>query len=458
MSDEHDDQRGAGQTPEPPAGETGASGGGEPSQGGQGGQGGPGGKAGGGRRRRGRSRRGRRGGGEQRQGERERSTERESGAGRPGADEQRRAGAAGESGAEPSAEPSLDYEGEGDEDELSARDGETLAGAGSSAAPRPEMALVVYLARSGVGSRRRCDELIREGKVTIGGTAITFPREKVPSDAEVTVEGETVELRELRYVLVNKPRGVASTRSDPHADRVLVDVVPDGRTLFPVGRLDVDTTGLIILTNDGVLANRLMHPRYGVPKTYVARVRGRVGKRALAELRTGVELEDGRTAPAEARLEKQGNKTALVELTIHEGHKRQVKRMLAAVGLPVEELHRRRYGPLSDKNLKVGAWRQLSGDEVEALRRAGEESDRRAAADDPGDAVDLAASQERPAKSVEAVATPAEPAAATEMSEPPPAPGAWETSAEPLEPEEATEPSDDEPAAGPSAADEPPTD
>ena len=222
---------------------------------------------------------------------------------------------------------------------------------------RGDMTLVVYLARSGVGSRRRCDELIRDGKVTIDGVVTTFPREKVGEQAEVAVEGEVATPREYRYVLVNKPRGVASTRSDPHAERVLVDMVPDGRILFPVGRLDLDTTGLIILTNDGVLANRLMHPRYGVTKTYSARVRGHAGKRALAELRTGIELEDGRTAPAEARVEKQSNKTTLVELTIHEGRKHQVRRMLAALGLPVEELHRRRYGPLSDKNLKIGAWR-----------------------------------------------------------------------------------------------------
>jgi 23S rRNA pseudouridine2605 synthase len=166
---------------------------------------------------------------------------------------------------------------------------------------------------------------------------------------------------------------VASTRSDPHADRVIVDLVPGGRSLFPVGRLDVDTTGLIVLTNDGVLANRLMHPRYGVPKTYAARVRGKVSRKALAILRQGVDLEDGQTAPAEVQLKKQSAKTALVELTIHEGRKRQVRRMFVAGGLPVEELSRRRYGPLTDKGLEPGGFRELSGEEVEALRRAGEE-------------------------------------------------------------------------------------
>jgi 23S rRNA pseudouridine2605 synthase len=235
------------------------------------------------------------------------------------------------------------------------------------------MNLVVYLARSGVGSRRSCDELIREGAVTVNDEVVTFPRQKVTEEDVVAVRGEPVTARELRYLLVSKPRGVASTRSDPHAERVIVDLVPNGRSLFPVGRLDVDTTGLIILTNDGVLANRLMHPRYGVPKTYVARVRGKVSRRALGTLRQGVDLEDGPTSPADVRLKKQSAKTALVEITIHEGRKRQVRRMFAAVGLPVEELSRRRYGPLTDKGLEPGGYRELSGEEVEALRRAGEE-------------------------------------------------------------------------------------
>ena len=235
------------------------------------------------------------------------------------------------------------------------------------------MTLVVYLARGGLGSRRVCDELVRKGQVTVNGEVVTFPREKIAPEDVVAVNGEPVEARELRYYLVNKPRGVASTRSDPHADKVIVDMVPGGRALFPVGRLDVDTTGLIILTNDGVLANRLMHPRYGVPKTYAARVKGKVSRRALGTLRQGVELEDGLTSPAEVNLKKQSAKTALVEITIHEGRKRQVRRMFAAVGLPVEDLHRRRYGPLNDKGLEPGGHRELGGDEVEALRRAGEE-------------------------------------------------------------------------------------
>ena len=257
--------------------------------------------------------------------------------------------------------------------------------------PAQPMNLVVYLARAGVGSRRSCDELIREGVVTVNGEVVTFPREKISPEDVVTVRGEAVEPRELKYFLLNKPRGVASTRSDPHADKVIVDLVPGGRALFPVGRLDVDTTGLIILTNDGVLANRLMHPRYGVPKTYVARVRGKVSRRALGTLRQGVDLEDGLTAPADVKLKKQSAKTALVEITIHEGRKRQVRRMFQSVNLPVEELSRRRYGPLTDKGLEPGGFRELSGDEVEALRRAGEEVAGAVAKEDEGVPLLLAA-------------------------------------------------------------------
>jgi 23S rRNA pseudouridine2605 synthase len=234
------------------------------------------------------------------------------------------------------------------------------------------LSLVAYLARAGVGSRRLCDELVRQGRVAVNGLAVTFPREQVGDTDVITLDGVEVTLRALRYVLVNKPRGVASTRRDPHAERVIVDLVPDGRVLFPVGRLDVESSGLIVLTNDGPLANYLMHPRYGVPKTYVARVRGRVPRKVLGQFRTGIELEDGPTAPAEARLLKQSAKTALVEVVLHEGRKRQVRRMFATLGLPVEDLHRRRYGPLTDKNLKIGDFRELTGDEVDALRRAGE--------------------------------------------------------------------------------------
>ncbi len=286
------------------------------------------------------------------------------------------------------------------------------------------MNLVVYLARAGLGSRRSCDDLIKSGAVTVNGEAVTFPRHKVTEGDTVAVDGTVVEPRELRYVLLNKPRGVASTRSDPHAERVVVDLVPNGRTLFPVGRLDLETTGLLILTNDGVLANRLLHPRYGVPRSYVARVRGKVTRRALAALRAGVELEDGLTSPAEVDLKKQSQKTALIEITIHEGRKRQVRRMLSAVGLPVEELHRHRLGPLTDKGLDKGAFRELNGDEVDALRRASEQIQGAIEEEPIGDPVPLAA---------EPVATP-RPVAAPTPTTPGPSP------AEEPEPSPAEEP------------------
>ena len=302
------------------------------------------------------------------------------------------------------------------------------------------MNLVVYLARAGVGSRRSCDEIVRSGAVTVNGEVVTFPREKIGPEDVVTVNGEAVEARELRYLLVNKPRGVASTRSDPHADRVIVDLVPNGRALFPVGRLDVDTTGLIVLTNDGVLANRLMHPRYGVPKTYSVRVRGKVSRRALSALRTGVELEDGMTSPADVSLKKQSAKTALLELTIHEGRKRQVRRMCAAVGLPVEELHRRRYGPIGDKGLEPGGHRELSGDEVEALRRAGEEVASSVASEVEGEPVLLAA--EAPIAAV--AAAPATPDATVRATAESPAPSD--------EPDGAADEAGPEPPDGPDGA------
>jgi 23S rRNA pseudouridine2605 synthase len=316
------------------------------------------------------------------------------------------------------------------------------------------MNLVVYLARAGLGSRRSCDELIKSGVVTVNGEEVTFPRHKVGEGDVVAVRGEVVEARQLRYVLLNKPRGVASTRSDPHAERVVVDLVPNGRALFPVGRLDLDTTGLLILTNDGVLANRLLHPRYGVPKTYAARVRGKVSRRALAVLRSGVELEDGLTSPAEVTLKKQSAKTALVELTIHEGRKRQVRRMLATVGLPVEELHRRRFGPLTDKGLDKGAFRELNGDEIDALRRAGEEVQGATEKDSIGEPLTLAAEPIAAERAAEPLAAEraSEPIAAERASEPlaaepsadelsagPPAPEAL-ASAEPLAPEAPAEP------------------
>ena len=180
----------------------------------------------------------------------------------------------------------------------------------------------------------------------------------------VEVDGERVAPQKLAYVLLHKPAGVVTTARDPQGRPTVVGLVSHPARVVPVGRLDADTTGALLLTNDGKLAHRLAHPRYGVPKVYEAEVEGAPGEAALAALREGVELEDGRTAPAEARLLAPGR----VELTLHEGRKRQVKRMLEAVGHPVRRLHRSRYAGLEIAGLAPGAWRELSREEVAALR------------------------------------------------------------------------------------------
>jgi 23S rRNA pseudouridine2605 synthase len=214
-----------------------------------------------------------------------------------------------------------------------------------------------------VASRRRADELIKAGRVTVNGEPgrlNTF----VESRDRVEVDGQAVTKQILAYVLLHKPAGVVTTASDPQGRRTVLDLVEHESRVVPVGRLDADTTGALLLTNDGELAHRLAHPRYGVEKTYVAEVDGDPGNDALNRLRNGVELDDGVTAPARARHVAQGR----VELVLHEGRKRQVRRMLEAVGHPVLKLHRSRYASLEIEDLAPGEWRELSADEVEELR------------------------------------------------------------------------------------------
>ncbi|HET8528595.1 MAG TPA: pseudouridine synthase [Gaiellaceae bacterium] len=226
------------------------------------------------------------------------------------------------------------------------------------------MRLNAYLARAGVASRRKADELIKAGRVTVNGEPgqlNTF----VESRDRVEVDGEPVARQRLAYVLLHKPAGVVTTAHDPQGRRTVVELVPREPRVVPVGRLDADTTGALLLTNDGGLAHRLAHPRYGVEKTYVAEVDGDPDGAALARLERGLELEDGVTAPARARRLRRG----VVELTIHEGRNRQVKRMLDAVGLPVLRLHRSVYAGLGVDGLEPGGWRELTRDEVSRLRR-----------------------------------------------------------------------------------------
>jgi 23S rRNA pseudouridine2605 synthase len=228
------------------------------------------------------------------------------------------------------------------------------------------MRLNAYLARAGVASRRGAEELIRSGRVRVNGEVAglaTF----VEGNDRVEVDGSPVEPEPLTYVLLYKPADVVTTARDPQGRPTVVGLVGHERRVVPVGRLDADTTGALLLTNDGPLAHRLMHPRYEVDKVYEAEVEGEPGEDALARLRKGVELEDGLTAPAEAALAG----PSLVQLTIHEGRKHQVKRMLEAVGHPVIRLHRKGYAGLTLDGLGPGEWRELSADEVKRLRAPG---------------------------------------------------------------------------------------
>jgi 23S rRNA pseudouridine2605 synthase len=224
--------------------------------------------------------------------------------------------------------------------------------------------LNAYLARAGVASRRRADELIKAGRVTVNGRRGEL-NDFVGGRDVVEVDGRRVAPQELAYVLLHKPAGVVTTARDPHARPTVVDLVGHPARLMPVGRLDADTTGALLLTNDGELAHRLAHPRYEVDKVYEVNVEGEPGADALQQLAEGVDLEDGRTAPAKVR--RLG--PSRLELTIHEGRKHQVKRMCEAVGHPVRRLHRARYAGLDLAGLAPGQWRELSRAEVELLRR-----------------------------------------------------------------------------------------
>jgi 23S rRNA pseudouridine2605 synthase len=230
--------------------------------------------------------------------------------------------------------------------------------------------LAKYLAHAGVASRRHAERLVTGGRVSVDGRVITDPARDVDSGNRVEVDGAPVATEKLEYHLVHKPAGVVSTAHDPEGRPKVTQMVESEARLYPVGRLDVDSTGLVLLTNDGELANRLLHPRYEVPRTYRALVTGRPSKRALEELRQGVDLDDGTTHPARARVVDSSGRDSVVELTIHEGRNRIVRRMLEAVGYPVRALERTAFGPVQLGRLRPGDARKLRPPEVEALRRA----------------------------------------------------------------------------------------
>ena len=228
------------------------------------------------------------------------------------------------------------------------------------------MRLVKFLAHGGVASRRKAEEIIAKGVVTVGGEVVTDPARNVEAGDDVRVNGAPVAAEAREVWAVNKPEGVVSTAREPGGRPAVVELVETEARLYPVGRLDADSTGLLLLTNDGELANRLTHPRYEVPKTYRARLRAPIADRDLERLRSGVELEDGPTAPAKVR--RLGDRE--IEVTLREGRNRQVRRMLEAVGNEVVALRRVAFGSLGLGGLKEGQARRLSDHEISRLREA----------------------------------------------------------------------------------------
>ncbi len=234
-------------------------------------------------------------------------------------------------------------------------------------APADGERLQKVLARAGIGSRRVAEDLIGEGRVAVNGRVAVLGARVDPEADLIEVDGAAVGTRaDLVHYLLNKPAGVVTTASDPQGRPTVVALVPDDPRVFPVGRLDADTEGLLLLTNDGELAHRLTHPSFGVDKEYLAEVRGSPSRGALRALRQGVDLDDGPTAPSKASLVS----PTVVRLVIHEGRNRQVRRMCEAVGHPVARLVRTRIGPLSDDRLRPGTWRPLTPAEVRSLQQA----------------------------------------------------------------------------------------
>lgn len=233
------------------------------------------------------------------------------------------------------------------------------------------------MAHAGVASRRKSEQLIAEGRVTVNGEIVTDMGTKVSRQDTIAVDGIVVEREHPVYFLLNKPRGVISSVSDEKGRKTVVDLLPEiPQRIYPIGRLDYDTTGALILTNDGEFANLLMHPRFEIDKTYVAKVKGILNKQTLRQLEKGVVIDGKRTAPAKGRILSQDYKkeTTMVELTIHEGRNQQVKKMFEAVKHPVMKLKRETYGSLTLGGLQSGEWRELKSFEVNELIRLAKSS------------------------------------------------------------------------------------
>lgn len=228
------------------------------------------------------------------------------------------------------------------------------------------------LAAAGWGSRRSCEDLIRDGRATVNGQVRDeLPVFVDPAEDAVRIDGRRMKPQRLVYYLLNKPKGVFCTNSDPEGRTRAIDLL--GRVkerVYPVGRLDATSTGLLLLTNDGELAERLMHPRYGIEKTYVVEVQGQLTAAAKAKLQKGVWMSEGKTQPAKVKVLRSGHRQNLLEITLREGRKREIRRMLAAVGYRVKKLSRVKMGPLRIKGLGVGQSRALTSEEIKQLKRA----------------------------------------------------------------------------------------
>lgn len=228
------------------------------------------------------------------------------------------------------------------------------------------------IAQAGITSRRKAEQLIVEGKVFVNGKKVTKLGTKVdPQLDEIVVDGIPLEREEPVYYLLYKPVGVISSVSDDRNRKVVVDFIETDKRIFPVGRLDYNTSGLLILTNDGEFANLLMHPKSKIYKTYIAKVEGMISRENIKKLQKGIELEDGKTAPAKVKLKRSDKKkkTSIVEISIYEGKNRQVRRMFEAIGHPVLKLKRESYGILDLKGLNAGDYREVKPHEVKLLRQ-----------------------------------------------------------------------------------------
>ncbi len=233
-----------------------------------------------------------------------------------------------------------------------------------------EQRLQKVLAAAGVNSRRKCEELILSGAVSVNRKVVDkLPAFVDPEKDIITVDGKKLKAARKVYFLLNKPKGVICTNNDPQGRKKAIDIIPTGQRIFCIGRLDIDTSGIIILTNDSELANRLTHPRYGLPKTYIAGIKGQISADVAEKLKKGIWLAEGKTGRASVKILKRNYKESLIEITIRQGLNRQIRRMLARVGLPVKSLKRTQIGKLNARGLGVGKFRKLTKDEVVYLKK-----------------------------------------------------------------------------------------